>query len=250
MATNPALCEQELQTTQSYLLRRGWRADDKYTLRTHGVSAATTFARTHALPHEVMDHHTPPWDSLIRHILQGGALHCRLTPHRLRQRQQLLRLNTLLDKSLRAGVAVAMLMLLINAGLQAYWMNRNADLRAQLAAMPAASTDYLATRDIADFWLSNSTDVLSYVGPLASVLPPAAYLSNLDWTATPGQPALDVVIENIPQPQQAALVIYIATATQAWAHQQADGASQNGALGTSMAANTPLRLHIGQKAMP
>jgi hypothetical protein len=250
VTTNATLCEQELQTTQSYLLRRGWRMDDRYTLRTHGVPAATDFARTHALPHDVMDHHTPPWQGLVQYLLNGGRPHCRLTPTRLHQRQQLLRVNDAIDKGLHAVLAVVLLMLLVNGVLQTYLTYRNTQLQTALNALPATSATYTAAQSTAMYWGQNSTDIMAYVQPLAATLPPAAQLTNMEWTAEMMRPVLDITINGIPQTQQAGFMVQLTTATQAWVHQQTDGAMQNGALGAPTATDTPLRLRIGQKVMP
>ncbi|MGE3770628.1 MAG: hypothetical protein AB7G06_06720 [Bdellovibrionales bacterium] len=246
VAGNTMLAEQELQTTQSYLLRRGWAATEKPALRTYNVSAVTPFAANNKLPHEILDRQPAPWRTVIGFLLRGQKPFCLLRPARLRQRQQWLRVNDLMQTSLRAAVVLALLMLAVDAGLQMYLQKRNIGLERQLAMLPPPTPGLERIQEASLYWQRHNHDIFEVLKPLSDTLPAPAYLTDLSWTAQPGQaPTLDMTVQNLPASEQSAFMARLVETTGMLATINVSGSQSTGQLGkTETSSAAPILVHL------
>lgn len=239
-ATNPQLCDQELQTTQSYLLRRGWSANEPYTLRTYRIPAAADFAMRHNVMHEVIDANAQPFTALVHYLLAGNKPFCALRPQRLRQRQQALQIDSIISKSLRIATVGVLLAVGINAGAWALLHQRGVKMQSQLATLPTPNTVYARTQAAANFFAAQP-DLFTRITPLATTLPPYAYLTDLHYA----NGALDVTITGLPEAEYEAFIAMLAQRTGTTVTPANAANTNTGQLGAAAPEASPLSLKIG-----
>lgn len=198
-ALDASACAEEINLTQSYLLRHGWQPR-QYQLRAHDVPALATFANQHMVPLRSFTGRNP-LPGIVQALLTGRKPTCSMLPPRLQARQQTRQTFTLAQKVLRLATAAALALLLVT-GIRigiTEWQNDALRLQLTMKPQPDAATGTRAA--VAAHWRNSSSPLLLAVA-LGNNLPPAAYLTSFDW-----QPQhASIAISNLPIAQQNALV--------------------------------------------
>lgn len=183
--SRPELLQQELLTTQSYMLRKGWQKDSPWYLSTFGMpNMPPDFAQQAGGRWRFVEPTQNATQRLIGLLLDGRKPLCPLQSPRMRQRQWLLRTNHWVRRALQAAAVITLL--LGGLGTAQLWQANYKRQQAQAAldAMPHYNQE--AGRDWArlEFWQTQNSTPMPLLTTLASKLAPQSYLQSLQWSSS------------------------------------------------------------------
>lgn len=244
VADRPELLRQEIQTTQSYLLRKGWNKDTPWCLSAFGLRLPPNFAPEIGGKWRFNEPASDARTLMIEKLFAGKAPLCPLVSTRMRQRQWLLRTNRIIHRAMQ--VAAAAVLLLVGFNTAQLWHTESAAtaMHVQLATLPGYDKAAGQKWKRLQFWRDNGAKPLPLAAAVAKALPNAAFLRSLSWNSPPPEQGMDkytmsLVIGGLRTDELTHTITALSESTHAAAKEEhADNRQQTGELGAPSSSNT------------
>lgn len=245
VADRPELLKQEIQTTQSYLLRKGWNKDNPWSLSVFGLPLDRAFAAEIGSKWRFYEPQSDARAMLVEKLFTGKAPTCALVSSRMRQRQWLLRTNRMAQRLVHIA-AVAVLLLVSYNTVQLFQAERAlSGLQAQLANMPAFDQAAQQQWQRLNYWRTLAAQPLPVLSAVAKTLPPAAFLRGLSWNSPPPEQGsdsynLNMTVSGLRNDEVASTIALMREATAASIQQErTESRQQSGELGSLTNSSAP-----------